>query len=194
MSAHRLEETHNMLFKILIRSVVFLELWHLVVRGVCSHNHFGRYYGLQSMEAAESLSCLTRASLSKLVRRVTGSLAALARFFTAERLLALVGVTPCTASLENDSTTCAQARVGFALISTSSSRISLDVPDFLVNFSQCKPGHNLFMLVRECVHSPTQERYGTCVRSLSVPFSQNIWPFCVIRWRKGKVCVFIFLK
>lgn len=83
------------------------------------------YDGLQSKEDVEAFSCRIRASMSKRVREVTSSSIPLAGCVAAERLSTLTGMTPCTGSSDTGLIVGATGALpGFALTSTSSSRIS----------------------------------------------------------------------
>lgn len=62
-----------MLLKIAIPTVILMELGHLAIQCKQFCNHLMGYGGFQSREATRALSCLTGASMSERVIRVTGS-------------------------------------------------------------------------------------------------------------------------
>lgn len=86
MAAHRFEEVHGMLFEISTPTIIFLELWNLIVRRVWFAITSKGYGGFHSMVAVESFSYLIRSLMPEWVRAVAGCL-------EAKRLSVLTGVT-----------------------------------------------------------------------------------------------------
>lgn len=93
MAAHRFEEVHGMLFEISTPTIIFLELWNLIVRRVWFAITSKGYGGFHSMVAVESFSYLIRSLMPEWVRAVAGCSATLAGCLEAKRLSVLTGVT-----------------------------------------------------------------------------------------------------